>query len=567
MTWNGSLLLSLLDDLRGKRVLVLGRSKTDQHGSVLDALDAAGADVDVATTPLEAHTLVSALVVRPYDVLIVKDAHCRSEAIRALRTLPRDARSRLTVVVIFEPGLRPAAKRLLDLRQIAELIRAEDGNLDSHVYHASPDHTELACGAANSAAIAGGAPETAGIVARIKRRCRGTVRRLCRSTDPSSALFVVIRQRDAGLLHRELMQALAPQARTDADAPLDLVLQARAGERQMIFGYRGPEHRLETVVKAARGAESRISLRRERDAMRAAESDDPSSVLAVPEIVSFHDDPTFSTMRVSPARGQLLYSMMRSYRAAHDLEPLLASLERLTVELSLRLTPCGSRLPTLDRSYADDVGGAGDLLDAVPFDCPQHGDFAAVNLFYDRDARRWTAIDWEWAAAAYPPLFDLFTLIASLGYLDGQFGAARTYDPRDICPSLISTFCGGDLVANAFRRTIFRVALTLGVERRQIFPAYIGFLTVYANRYQSWYRNTEYADQYRRALDHALRSSALRAALSAEERPLLAAGGWQTPWDRREHLPSRLAASVMRMWPICALPLVRNVGSPASSSY
>jgi SAM-dependent methyltransferase len=55
----------------------------------------------------------------------------------------------------------------------------------------------------------------------------------------------------------------------------------------------------------------------------------------------------------------------------------------------------------------------------------QHGDFAAQNIFFERQTGRTEVIDWNDLAGGLPPLYDLFTLTSTAGYLDPAHRGAR----------------------------------------------------------------------------------------------------------------------------------------------
>jgi len=49
--------------------------------------------------------------------------------------------------------------------------------------------------------------------------------------------------------------------------------------------------------------------------------------------------------------------------------------------------------------------------------CVQHGDFSVENIFLDEQSGRLEIIDWTDAANGFPPLYDIFLLFCSSGYL------------------------------------------------------------------------------------------------------------------------------------------------------
>jgi hypothetical protein len=45
----------------------------------------------------------------------------------------------------------------------------------------------------------------------------------------------------------------------------------------------------------------------------------------------------------------------------------------------------------------------------------QHGDLTAEHLFLNESEQEWEVLDWEWLGDGYPPLFDFFSLLRSIG--------------------------------------------------------------------------------------------------------------------------------------------------------
>ncbi len=72
-------------------------------------------------------------------------------------------------------------------------------------------------------------------------------------------------------------------------------------------------------------------------------------------------------------------------------------------------------------------GGSGHGLESWV----QHGDLSVENVFLDRKNRRIEVIDWATLAAGFPPLYDLFSLILSTGYLARAGERMRFSTPED----------------------------------------------------------------------------------------------------------------------------------------
>jgi hypothetical protein len=50
----------------------------------------------------------------------------------------------------------------------------------------------------------------------------------------------------------------------------------------------------------------------------------------------------------------------------------------------------------------------------------QHGDLTAENVYLDETRQTWDVIDWDWLGGGYSPLFDLFSIIRSVGLTQGS---------------------------------------------------------------------------------------------------------------------------------------------------
>lgn len=504
--------VSLPREVCGKRVLL-----TAEDGASAELLAELGAaDVssldDVLDAQSEAPLDGTHESIEQFDVIFCESPARLDTICDMLDSLDASELERRTVVFGFPPGLRAVRSRLRGLSRIRALAERSPGRLRVDYYFSQKNATELVLASRSAGWLLNRRYAPRGSLKRLfepaKRLVRGLVFLSLHHANPLCGLYAVLRQNRGSPLNREvaktILNVLEPQRKRSLDG-LDLMLQSRTTNRQVILGYAKDTKSLELVVKAAYGRTGRRSLRREKECLERLQArTEASTIVAPPALLQYSESAAIAVLATSVARGEPLYSKMGQVRSAQELEQALDGLQTLSVEMHETLRSCEARLSTIDEVYLRDCAGAASVLSQIRFDRSQHGDFAAVNLFVDERSGRWSVIDWEWSAANYPPLYDTFSLVASLGYRDGRFGAGTKYSVEDISRSLIATFCKSDVVSDAFRQMIVRVADRVGTPREQLYPAFLAYLTVCCNRYRFWYRSADYEDQYRHVLYHVL---------------------------------------------------------------
>jgi ubiquinone/menaquinone biosynthesis C-methylase UbiE len=115
----------------------------------------------------------------------------------------------------------------------------------------------------------------------------------------------------------------------------------------------------------------------------------------------------------------------------------------------------------------------------------QHGDFSVENVFLDRHAGSIEVIDWADLAAGFPPLYDLFTLFFSAGYLSPmQEGATFSNEEERWVASFRATFWSDTSFSRIVRKLILRACEQLGVPQDLIPSLMIEFLLVRSHYYK-----------------------------------------------------------------------------------
>ena len=117
--------------------------------------------------------------------------------------------------------------------------------------------------------------------------------------------------------------------------------------------------------------------------------------------------------------------------------------------------------------------------------CIQHGDLSVENIFFDRTTGRIEVIDWADMADGFPPLFDVFSLFYSTGYLSFADKVLRfpSEEERWIT-SFDAIFFSDTPFAETCRKLILGSCERLKVPSRLIPALLVEFLIVRANYYR-----------------------------------------------------------------------------------
>ncbi len=134
----------------------------------------------------------------------------------------------------------------------------------------------------------------------------------------------------------------------------------------------------------------------------------------------------------------------------------------------------------------------------------QHGDFTLVNIYRDFYTNKWGIIDWEWMAKGYPPLFDFFSIITSIRFINDKEAAGNAID-RDHISFIHTYFCKNwfsDHLNNlaAFYCDYFKF------DKRHIFGYFTAFLLLQCNKYKLIRKSHPYLIRYEKMIQYSIKN-------------------------------------------------------------
>jgi len=116
----------------------------------------------------------------------------------------------------------------------------------------------------------------------------------------------------------------------------------------------------------------------------------------------------------------------------------------------------------------------------------QHGDFTIENLFLDPGSEAVGIIDWATVGAGYPPLYDLFTLALSAGYVEPALRQARFASEEELAwASFQSLFAGSNSISTQLCELLVGACGQLNVEASRIPELLLGFLVVRTHSFRA----------------------------------------------------------------------------------
>jgi len=238
--------------------------------------------------------------------------------------------------------------------------------------------------------------------------------------------------------------------------------------------------------------------------------------IRLPRVLYAENSDARTIFVTTAAGGMRIADMVRRYtrrgndQTIHDLvRESVQFLIRLHTKLNEHLS---HKVPDLGRRYLENYlnfdlaspsGGA-----LPPFASPsvQHGDLTAENVYLDHDTRRWEVIDWEWLGGGYPPLFDFFSLLRSIGaWRDSHLrGDSHTKTLR----SFVRVFFGKGPFSNLEKEMLHTYCAGLKIDANLAFSYFRYFLLWRCNRYRlhgaAWHGASRvWEDLLRYAIVHA----------------------------------------------------------------
>ena len=134
----------------------------------------------------------------------------------------------------------------------------------------------------------------------------------------------------------------------------------------------------------------------------------------------------------------------------------------------------------------------------------QHGDFTGVNIFLDDMNGTWGVIDWAGLGAGYPPLFDLFSLLRSLGYRERQDASQNEF--QRYFDSFVDSFFRDNWFTRFEAGLVESYCRSYGVDYKNIFIYFLGYLLFQCNKYRLDYNLPEFQGNYEQMLEYSVRN-------------------------------------------------------------
>ena len=226
----------------------------------------------------------------------------------------------------------------------------------------------------------------------------------------------------------------------------------------------------------------------------------PDLLIGVPRpIRSFRRGKTLYYLEAA-AQGTQLSRLVREPRYFHDLGMVERDFGRV-VEASLQMTAAlesVAGLCSIDPTYYElppDEPISPELCGRIEevryfrgapgvsrVSCVQHGDFSVENVFLDRKTGRIEIIDWTDAGKGFPPLYDIFLLFCSSGYLHDSDGGRRVLtDDEFWMASFEDLFLSEHGMAVMVRRLLSAACDRLKIRPGQLRALLVEFLIIQMN--------------------------------------------------------------------------------------
>lgn len=333
----------------------------------------------------------------------------------------------------------------------------------------------------------------------VKQVVKRAVYPILRTYNPRVALVVVARK-PAGQEHEgtlglgdKVKNLLFPERQHDES--LGLVLSTRPYDGgQTVFVHDSRTSQLLAIARASPDANDPSDLSRRRFENLTLLSSLAGTLsekgVAVPELV-YAD--VFGPMTLYIQRGlkgtQLMELVDRSLW--HDDRASLVRLVNSALDIQIfiqdRLTRhLGSRARKIDACYFENYLnlplGNYPASSERPRGGVQHGDFAPINILYDRSQKRWGVVDWEWMYAGYPPLFDVFSFLCPVGLTANQRRRAGPH-AQGMGP-FINTFFGETWFSGIMRERVARYCDNFEIPRQHVYWFFLSYLLFQCGKYR-----------------------------------------------------------------------------------
>jgi len=125
----------------------------------------------------------------------------------------------------------------------------------------------------------------------------------------------------------------------------------------------------------------------------------------------------------------------------------------------------------------------------------EHGDFTDVNILLGPgDGDDVGLIDWEWTARGYPPGFDMFSLVESIGYVEDP--GRREEEFSRYRRSFLDTFFRENAFSGTVRELLARYHRERGLPPGDVRRHFVRYLVLVHNKYRLYYNLPEFQELY-----------------------------------------------------------------------
>lgn len=214
--------------------------------------------------------------------------------------------------------------------------------------------------------------------------------------------------------------------------------------------------------------------------------------ISVPAPVYLENGNPITEYVETAVRGNPLKLMVKRYLETSDKTTLTNCLSELTriqilTQKELSRKPF-QQVSIISDSYFENSTG----ISLNPWNHPglielslnsiQHGDFTDGNILYDPQKNEWGIIDWEWLARGYPPLFDLFSLYQSVGFIDRPSDHLGEFERHS--QTLSDSFFKINWFSKTLKELIQTYCEQFNIPLSHVFDCFIRCLLFYHNKYR-----------------------------------------------------------------------------------
>jgi hypothetical protein len=189
---------------------------------------------------------------------------------------------------------------------------------------------------------------------------------------------------------------------------------------------------------------------------------------------------------------------------ARHVNRLVSILIHVHDALTSRLRDSVSAIPDRYYEHSLNVPGASFNTPARRADyrgIVQHGDFTDVNIVYDENNDLWGIFDWEWMGTGFPPFFDLYFLLSSLGF--GSTTAGDLDHLGNYRQSMIETFYSKNWFSDLAVSMITTYGRFFDVPIEKCHDYFLDFLLFQYNKHRLDYHSPGYVQMFESMLAYA----------------------------------------------------------------